>query len=306
VRPLVAVVVGVVLVGVAGDVHSLVGLVQRLGALALRPFVLLPVAVCPLVLLAGRVVATRRSLASRTRLVVLAPDTFDPPLDGVLRCAAQLSRVRRVVGGWLDPRASAVRVLLDSDSEGRTRYSLVVPERSLAAVRAALSVYERVEARTVEPVQETPAAVPAQETKAEREEKKGKGREMGVVRAELRLARASSEPLAQLALDPDPLQSFAQVLAGLDHRRGERAQIAVDLLPSTAATRRRLRRRLLKEAQRHGEQPGAQGLLDVLRGPRTGRQPAAEMVSQRAAREEIAAKLLQSEPLFGLQVLRIS
>jgi hypothetical protein len=301
-RPLVAVVVGIVVALVVGDVHSLVGLPQRLGALALRPYVLLPVTACPLALFACRVVATRRSLGSRTRLVVLAPDTFDPPLDGVLRCAAQLSRVRRVVGGWLDPRASAVRVLLDSDPEGRTRYSLVVPERSLPAVRAALGVYERVEVRTVEPAGETPAAR-TPEKKGDGEKKEGEEREMGVVRAELRLARPSSEPLAQLALDPDPLQSFAQVLAGLDHRHGEHAQIAVDLLPSTAATRRRLRRRLLKEAQRNGEQPGAQGLLDVLRGPRTGRQPAAEMVSQRAAREEIAAKLLQSEPLFGLQVL---
>ena len=42
-----------------------------------------------------------------------------------------------------------------------------------------------------------------------------------MVRAELRLARPSSEPLAHLALSPDPLQSFARVLAGLDHERGE-------------------------------------------------------------------------------------
>jgi hypothetical protein len=287
----VAIVAGLLLVGIAGHFQSLVGECLRLGALALRPVVLLPVTVLPLVALAGRVVATRRSLASRTRLVVLAPDSFDPPLDGVLRCAAQLSRVRRLVGGWLDPRASAVRVLLDTDAQGRTRYSLVVPERSLPVVRSALGVYDRVEVRTIDP---------AEAPEPEREET----RTPHVVRAELRLARPSSEPLAHLALDPDPLQGFAQVLAGLHREHGERAQIAVDLLPSTPGMRRRLRRRLLRQAQRHGERPGATGgLLDVLGARRTGRQPAADMVWQRAEREQIASKLLQSEPLFSSQVL---
>jgi hypothetical protein len=286
----VAVVAGVVLFGLASHLGLLLGECQRLGELALRPLLLLPVTLVVVVVFAGRVVATRRSLASRARLVVLAPDSFDPPLDGVLRCAAQLSRVRRLVGGWLDPRASAVRVLLDTDAQGRTRYSLVVPERSLAVVRSALGVYDRVEVRTIDP--------------AETAGPESRERPVQVVRAELRLARASSEPLAQLALEPDPLQGFAQALARLHHEHGERAQIAVDLLPSTPGMRRRLRRRLLKQAQRHSEQPGiGEGLLDVLGARRTGRQPAADMVWQRAEREQIASKLLQSEPLFSSQIL---
>ncbi len=91
---------------------------------------------------------------------MLAPDSFDPSLDAVLRCAAQLSRVRRLVGGWLDPRARAVRVLLDADPEGRMRYSLSVPERALPAVRSALGVFDRVQAQvTAEPERATEAPV---------------------------------------------------------------------------------------------------------------------------------------------------
>lgn len=233
-----------------------------------------------------RVVVTRRSLSRRVRLVVLAPDSFDPTLESVLRCAAQLSRVRRLVSGWLDTRASAVRILLEGTEQGAMRYSLIVPERSLPAIRSALGNYDRVQVRQADP--EPPLA------------------EAGcVVRTELRLARPSSEPLAHLALQPDPLQGFARALAGLDPAR-ERAQVAIDLLPSTAGARRRLRRRLLRDARR--ENPTVSytggGLLDVLTGGRgVGRQPAADVVEQRAQREQIAAKVLQHEPLFYTQVL---
>jgi hypothetical protein len=245
------------------------------------------VALVVLAALTCRVVVTRRVLSRRVRLVVLAPDSFAPTLDGVLRCAAQLSRVRRLVGGWFDPRASAVRVLLDG-SGGVMRYSLVVPERSLPAIRSALSNYDRVQIRPADP--EPPQ------------------RERGcVVRAELRLARPSSEPLAHLALDPDPLQSFARALAAL-HPVRERAEVAVDLLPCTAGARRRLRRGLLRQSRRKNTASvytAGGGVLDVLAGGgrRVGRQPAADVVEQRAQREQIAAKVLQDEPLFQLQVL---
>jgi len=271
------------------------------GALLMRPLVLIPVTLLLVVSVACRVVAGRRSLASRTRLVVLAPDSFDPSLDAVLRCAAQLSRVRRLVGGWLDPRARAVRVLLDADEEGRMRYSLSVPERALPAVLSALGVFDRVQAHVLQPGPEPSEAAEHDET--------GRGRSIEVVRAELRLARPSSEPLANLPLSPDPLQSFARVIARLVHTHGERAEVAVDLLPATPATRRRLRRRLLKQAGRRGVNPvsgAAQdgGLLGALGGGRqVGRRRAAEMVEERAEREEIGAKLLQADPLFRLQIL---
>ncbi len=277
-RPVVAVVVGLA-------VASLLGAARQMSlapVIALTLPVLLGVLVLLIVLAAARVIVTRRSLDSRQRLVVLAPDTFDPSVDTVVRSAAHLARARRLVGNWLDPGARAVRVLLDTDEEGRLRYSLSVPRSALPAVRSALMVYDRVQVR-LEP---DAAAPPSQ-------------RPVHVARAELRLARPSTEPLAHLPLQPDPLQSFARVLAGLDYRRGERAEIAIDLLPRTAGTRRRLRRRMLRDARRREGDPTAARQRER---PRGRRRPA-EMVEQRVAREELAAKLVQAEPLFGLQVL---
>ena len=292
VRPLVAVVGALATVSLFGAAGSPGRFADRaLGVLA-RPLLLIALAALVVAAVTARVVVTRRSLKSRTRLVVLAPDSFDPSLDAVMRFASQLSRVRRLVGGWLDPRARAVRVLMDIDEEGLMRYSLSVPERALPAVRSALGVFDRVQAQVLEP--EPDQARPAQ-----------------VVRAELRLARSSSEPLAHLPLNPDPLQSFARVIARLDRSHGEQAQVAVDLLPTTPSTRRRLRRRLLKEARRRGEaasagEAGVGGLAGIFSGGggrSIGRRRPAEMVEQRAEREEIGQKLLQAEPLFRLQVL---
>jgi hypothetical protein len=232
-------------------------------------------------LAAARVLATRRALARRVTVVVLAPDSFDPGLDGVLRFASQLSRVRRMVGSWLDARASAVRVLIDSDPAGRMRYSLSVPARSLPAIRSALSAYDRVQIR--------PADAASERTN------------VGVVRCELRLARASHDPLARLALDPDPLQGFARLITDLNEELGESVEVAVDLLPSTAGARRRLRRRLLRQAHRASSRPGLGELLGG--SERAGRGSAGEMVGQRAEREEISSRLLHSEPMFKAQIL---
>jgi hypothetical protein len=252
------------------------------------------------VLVACRVVASRRTLASRVRLVVLAPDSFDPSLDAVLRFAAQLSRVRRLVGRWLDPRAQAVRVLLDCDREGRMRYSLTVPERALPAVRSALGAFDRVQIQRLEPEPDL--------TQAPEGKRANLQAPVEVVRAELRLARPSSEPIAQLPLNPDPLQTFAAVIARLDRTSGEQAQVAVDLLPATPAMRGRLRVRLLREARRRSavaaSGPYTGGLVGYIIGCRrqVTRTPA-EVVEVRAEREEIATKLLQAEPLFRLQIL---
>jgi len=190
------------------------------------------------------------------------------------------------------------------------RYSLSVPERALPALRSALGVYDLVQAHALDDdaseadLEGTPAraegaldgeAEPAAQCAQEKDEELPV-----VVRAELRLARPSSEPLAHMPLNPDPLQSFAGVLATLEKDRGEQAEIAVDLLPAVAATRRRLRRRLLREAQRRDEQ---QAVRSEGMGRRVARRQPAEMVSERASREETAAKLLEAEPLFELQIL---
>jgi hypothetical protein len=289
-RPLALVVVVLLIASLLGASRSQLAMLNE--ARGAFPLVLAVAGVLAVTAAIARLIATRRSLAARVRIVVLAPDVFDPSIDAVLRCAAQLSRVRRLVGGWLDPRARAVRVLLDCDLEGRMRYSLVVPEKALPAVRSALGAFDRVRVQVVAP-DPGPSI----------------GERLEVVRAELRLARPSSEPLAHLPLNPDPLQGFAGVLGSVDPARREHAEVAVDLLPTTAATRRRLRRRLMKEAMRRGGDASttgtgsAPGWLDLASEGQMGRRRPAEMVEQRAEREEIAAKLVQAEPIFRLQVL---
>ena len=58
------------------------------GVPAELPLLLIVGGVLGVVAAVARVIVTRRSLASRTRLLVLAPDSFDPGLDAVLRSSA--------------------------------------------------------------------------------------------------------------------------------------------------------------------------------------------------------------------------
>ncbi|MGH2904720.1 MAG: hypothetical protein ACRDK7_14220, partial [Solirubrobacteraceae bacterium] len=102
---------------------------------------------------------------------------------------------------------------------------------------------------------------------------------------------------------PDPLQGFARVLAALDPGRGELAEVAIDLLPAVPATRRRLRRRLLREARRRDERAGIREQTGLFGARKMGRRQPTETVEERAVREEVSAKLLAAEPLFALQVL---
>jgi hypothetical protein len=126
-----------------------------------------------------------------------------------------------------------------------------------------------------------------------------------VVRAELVLARPSSEPLALVGLAPDPHQLFANAFGNI--RRGESASVVLDLLPATGAQRRRLRRRLLHEAH-IAEHPAGAGILGWLRGAGGGDQQAqraslSEQIERRAEARQLSVKLLEHDPLFELQVL---
>jgi hypothetical protein len=67
-----------------------------------------------------------------------------------------------------------------------------------------------------------------------------------VVRAEMRLSRPDTEPLRQVAMDPDPLQPFERVLARCDPARGESAEVILDLLPLTPDERMEFRTRQRK------------------------------------------------------------
>jgi hypothetical protein len=229
-----------------------------------------------------RVRLTRHALQSRVRVLVLAPDSFDPSMDGVLRFASQLSRGP---GGWFERRAKAVRITLDASPDGQLRYSLTVPRSSLPALRSALSAYDRVQVRPVG-------------------EESGTRRDHDVwsARCELRLARPAHEPLAHLALEPDPLQGFASVIGQVEKRLGESVEVAIDLLPVSPGERHRLRRRLFRQA--HRKTRDEMSFEEILTGRKSrGRGSAAEMVEGRAEREEVFSKLGHSDAVFRAQVL---
>lgn len=235
-------------------------------------------------LAATRLVATSKTLRSRTAVVVVPADEFDPSIEALLRFAAQLARVRRSVRGWLDARASAVRIRLQPDSEGRITYAIEVPARSSDLLRGALRSFEGVELRDpAEVITEGPGL-----------------RGSAAARAELVLARPSVEPLARLGLDPDPLQPFAAVLKGLRGRPGDEVIVCVDLLPAPAWRRTRLRRRLEREARRHA---GRTRLLGEQGNQQGHRLEPVELAERRAEARALDAKLKDSAPLFELQVL---
>jgi hypothetical protein len=239
-------------------------------------------------LLLARSIATRRALRSRVAFVLLPADVFDPAPEAVERFAAALARSRRALRGLLDARASAVRVQLDADDEGRLRYIVEVPAHARAALRAALGAYGgAVELHEIERPTIATAGV--------------------VVRAELVLARPSVEPLRMVGLDPDPLAGFAAALDQLRPADGEAGVVCVDLLPMTAARRRHLRRRELRAAGREHRDPRAAGplgeLLDGGRGGSGGRQTPAELVERRAGQRALTSKLGSPAPLFAMQIL---
>ena len=74
------------------------------------------------------------------------------------------------------------------------------------------------------------------------------GRRVHLARAELMLAGDPSRPLREVPLKPDPLQSFAAAVVDVRPALGERVEVAIDLLPLTAAASGRLRRRHARAA----------------------------------------------------------
>ena len=213
-------------------------------------------------------------------------DEFDAEPDAVLRFAAQLAASERRVAGWVDRRASAIRIRLASDPERRLVYVVEVPERAGEALRTALRSFEGVEER------------PAAEVLGEAEP----SGERVVLRTELVLARPSVEPLARLSPKPDPLQPFAAAIGRL-HSDAEDASVCVDLLPASGFRVARLRRRLRREARRiHGERRDWAALLNG-EERRRGRPDPQEQVERRGAVQAVDAKLRDSGELFEAQIL---
>lgn len=255
-------------------------------SLSLAPFALGALAIAS-ALATHRFLATRRTLRSRRAVAIVPADEFDAAPEVVLRFAAQLADSERRVGGWVDRRASAVRIRLAGDTGSRLVYLLEVPERSSEALRTALRTFEGVEERPAEEV--LGAAAP-------------ESSERTVLRTELVLARPSVEPLARLAPQPDPLQPFA---AAIGRRRSdeEAAGVCVDILPASGFRGTRLRRRLRREARRlHGEGSDWSALLNG-EGRRRSRPDPDEQVERRGAVQAVDAKLRDSGELFEAQVL---
>ncbi|HWH20426.1 MAG TPA: hypothetical protein VN671_07830, partial [Solirubrobacterales bacterium] len=234
-----------------------------------------------------RLVSTNRTLRSRRTLAVVPADDFDPKPDAVLRFAAELGATDRSVLGWIDRRASAVRVTLTGDAEGRLVYLVSVPERSFRFLQGALGAYDGVELR--EP--------------GELLGKRPVVDDLATHRTELVLARSGLEPLARLSLDPDPLRPFATALESISPEAGEELSVCIDLLPATGWRRTRLRKRLQRLARRrHGER---RSLREVLDGPQRGRgRPAPDqLLERRLINEALDAKLRDSGSLFEVQAL---
>ncbi|MDO8213906.1 hypothetical protein [Conexibacter sp. CPCC 206217] len=241
---------------------------------------------------AARAGAVRRTLRTRVRVGLLPADTFDPSAQSVESFAAQLARTRRVLRDWLDAPASAVRLLLDHDADAVMRYRAELPARDLPVLHAAVSHYPDVQLREqLDDVTagDRPAVVDGR---------------LHVARAELVLARPSSLSLADVSLDPDPLQSVAAVMASVRADLGDRVTVAIDLRPVAPGRRRRLRRRLIRQARHAGSQPT---VADILRGPdaaRRRRQPEpADLVARRAEVRALAGKLGTPQPLLAIQLL---
>ena len=250
-----------------------------------------------------RFLATRRTLRSRHAVAIVPADEFDAEPDAVLRFAAQLAASERRVAGWVDRRASAIRIRLAADAEQRLVYLIEVPERAEEALRTALAAFEGVEERPAE------EAVGKGENESESgdegksagkaEKKKGKPT---ILRTELVLARPSVEPLARLSPKPDPLQPFAAAIGRL-HSEGEDASVCVDLLPASGFRAARLRRRLRREARRiHGERRDWAAILNGEQRRRTRPDPQ-EQVERRGAVQAVDAKLRESGELFEAQIL---
>lgn len=285
-RPMILIFIGAITVAAWRTVSSLDpdGVLAAAGSLA--PVLLGALALAS-ALAMQRLLATNRTLQTRREVAVVPADDFDPKIDAVLRFAAELAGTERSVLGWLDRRASAVRVRLTCDAEGRLLYLLSVPERSLKLLRGALGAYEGIELREVP------------EDLGEQRESE----ELAAVRTELVLARSSLEPLARLSLDPDPLQPFASALSVLDPKKGEQVSICVDLLPASGRRRERLRRSLRRRARRkYGERPS---LLERLEGNERskGRPDPDRLLERRMVNEALEEKLRDAGTLFEAQIL---
>lgn len=123
------------------------------------PWLVLALVVAAAVVAVVRFVVTKRTLSSRVRMCVLPTETFDPSDQSVRFFSRQLPGVPRLVRGWMDPRAGAVRVRMAAAGQGRMMYSWEAPERSRSALQAAAGAYDEIELRPAETFEAAAGAV---------------------------------------------------------------------------------------------------------------------------------------------------
>jgi hypothetical protein len=225
-----------------------------------------------------RAVLTRRALASRVTLDLLAPEEFDPTSEEVEQLVASLGRVRPR-GGWLTRPASAVRFEIVTDADGLVRLRVSAPGRSRPALKSALAAYPGVELHD-------PAPDPGPVTSRLRR----------VVRARLVLARSAREALAETGLQPDLLQGLAAAVDQLEPIDGEQARVVLDARVLSPGEAGRVRRRLLRD-------PDHQPLGALLDGGRSrGRTTPSETVQRRHDTQGLDRKLAPQHPLLQFQL----
>ncbi len=282
------------------------------------------VSVAVLVVAGGVYALLLRSALNDRFTVELLPSTeFDPDPTPVLLAATQLARARRAV--TLQPRAAAaVRVTLAGAGDGLLRYRMSVPGYARAVLRTALPAgVELVElggggdlATVPRFHPQWPPPKPAT-TPGPADLGGESSSEPTVLRAELTLARTDRDPLAARGLDPDPLDAFARVMAGVTGE--DRVDVHLDLAPLTHSRERWWRRSAVARtesdqhrrdatADRRGQQAGIGGLLGaggLSGGGGSSRTRRVGIVAEemRVQTKSVSSKLFSTDPLWQLQVL---
>ena len=162
---------------------------------------------------------------------------------------------------WTDRAASAIRVRLANDAAGRLVYLLELPGRDAAQLR------------------ERPPRLPGDRAarRPARCSRRGAARRAptaahGTVRAELVLAGPRLEPLARLALDPDPLTPFAARASSGCSRAGERSSRSASIsCPRRPCGEAGCAGGCGAQARRRGARRPAASVAEVLGGARPAR-----------------------------------
>jgi hypothetical protein len=250
-----------------------------------------------------------RALRNRVVLRLVPTEAFDPCLEDIRKVASAWQRARpAVLRGWAPRRAFPVRIKIHTLAGGVVAYDLVVPRHVEAVVREL--GYAGVEIARQE--EESPPPSTGEDPPSTALDS-GSGDTQGgttSARVELVLAGDDFMPLKTVPLQPDPLTSIYRALAQVGE--GERAEIAVDLLPVTAAQARSRRTRLARgdsgggRSVRRSAEPWWRILIDADRARSRGRglpRGGLSLVDARATLRSTAAKLLSDDPMFAVQIL---